>query len=85
MKPDNELPADVVQMLKAIDAMPDKYKAQVMPPMEVVMDSIMRRRRILSLVQTALEDVRVDMKYNIFDLIATRRERDTALKSLEAK
>lgn len=35
-----------------------------------------RRKRILKLVQEALSQLRVDMKYMIFDLEATRRERD---------
>ena len=35
-----------------------------------------RRRRILSLVQDALGQLRLDMKYLAFDLEATRRERD---------
>ena len=39
----------------------------------------MRRRRILNLVQEALSQLRLDMKYLVFDLEATRRERD-ALK-----
>lgn len=40
-----------------------------------------RRTRIISLVQEALEQLRLDMKYLIFDLEATRRERDEALKA----
>lgn len=37
-----------------------------------------RRRRILSMVQEALAQLRLDMKYLVFDLEATRRERDEA-------
>jgi hypothetical protein len=44
-----------------------------------VVDSTRRRRRILNLVQEALSQLRLDMKYLVFDLEATRRERD-ALK-----
>jgi nitric oxide reductase activation protein len=40
------------------------------------MDSTKRRRRILNLVQEALSQLRLDMKYLVFDLEATRRERD---------
>jgi hypothetical protein len=35
-----------------------------------------RRNRILELVKEALAQLRLDMKYLIFDLEATRRERD---------
>ena len=41
-----------------------------------VIDSTKRRRRILALVQDALGQLRLDMKYLAFDLEATRRERD---------
>jgi len=37
-----------------------------------------RRTYVLSLVREALSQLRVDMKYLIFDLEATRRERDEA-------
>ncbi len=42
-----------------------------------------RRRRILSLVQDALSQLRLDMKYLMFDLEATRRERDEFREKLE--
>jgi hypothetical protein len=44
--------------------------------MQRVVDCSTRRRRILNLVQEALSQLRLDMKYLIFDLEATRRERD---------
>jgi hypothetical protein len=45
-----------------------------------VVESTKRRRRILNLVQEALSQLRLDIKYLVFDLEATRRERD-ALRS----
>ncbi len=41
-----------------------------------VTESTKRRRRILMLVQDALSQLRLDMKYLVFDLEATHRERD---------
>ena len=49
------------------------------------MESTRRRRRILSLVQDALSQLRLDMKYLVFDLEATRRERDTFRQELEER
>lgn len=43
-----------------------------------VQEVVNRRRRILQLVQEALAQLRLDMKYLVFDLEATRRERDEA-------
>jgi hypothetical protein len=42
--------------------------------------SDIRRRKILGLIKTAIGQLRLDMKYIQFDLEATRRERDAALK-----
>jgi hypothetical protein len=48
------------------------------------MESTKRRRRILNLVQEALGQLRLDMKYLVFDLEATRRERDAFRRQLES-
>ena len=48
-----------------------------------VSDSIQRRRRILNLVQEALSQLRLDVKYLMFDLETTRRERDQLQSQLE--
>jgi hypothetical protein len=47
-----------------------------------VVESTRRRRRILNLVQDALSQLRLDMKYLLFDLEATRRERDDYRRQL---
>lgn len=49
----------------------------------VVNETQKRRRRILDLVQEALSQLRVDMKYLLFDLECTRRERDAAQAKLK--
>jgi hypothetical protein len=48
-----------------------------------VLESTKRRRRILGLVQDALSQLRLDMKYLMFDLEATRRERDELRRKTE--
>jgi hypothetical protein len=71
-----ELPADLLRLASAVRALPDEYAREVAPALDRVMESTKRRRRILSLVQDALSQLRLDMKYLMFDLEATRRERD---------
>ena len=75
----DELPKDVADLANAIAALPAEHRSRVEPFMFRVVDSTRRRRRILNLVQEALSQLRLDMKYLVFDLEATRRERD-ALK-----
>jgi hypothetical protein len=72
----DELPADLLQLATAIRNLPDPYVRELSPALERVVESTKRRRRILSLVQDALSQLRLDMKYLMFDLEATRRERD---------
>ncbi len=72
----DELPADLLRLANAIRALPDQYSRELTPALDRVVESTKRRRRILALVQDALSQLRLDMKYLMFDLEATRRERD---------
>ena len=78
-----ELPADILKLAAAIRALPDEHSRNLLPALDRVMESTRRRRRILSLVQDALSQLRLDMKYLMFDLEATRRERDEFHGKLE--
>lgn len=71
-----EVPADVRQLAEFIRALPAEHAEQILPVLDRVLESTKRRRRILGLVQDALGQLRLDMKYLMFDLEATRRERD---------
>lgn len=74
-----ELPRELVELLKAVNALDDKSRAHLAPFLDEVIDSTARRRRLLGLVNEAIGQLRLDMKYLMFDLDATRRERDEAL------
>ncbi len=71
-----ELPRELVQLTDAVSHLPAQHREQIEPLLQQVVASTKRRRRILSLVQDALSQLRLDMKYLVFDLEATRRERD---------
>ncbi len=70
------LPADMLQLHEAVQRLPEEMRQSVAPILQRVLDSTRRRRKILNLVQDALGQLRLDMKYLMFDLEATRRERD---------
>src|SRR5438874_1138420 len=72
----DELPKDVAELAAAVSSLPGEYRSRLETLMYRVVDSTKRRRRILNLVQEALSQLRLDMKYLVFDLEATRRERD---------
>jgi hypothetical protein len=72
----DELPHELVELGRRIARLPAAYKTDLDPIYTQVVDSVRRRRRILSLVQDALSQLRLDVKYLMFDLEVTRRERD---------
>jgi hypothetical protein len=74
--PPVQIPADLQKLAVALSSIPEEYTIQIAPLVDAVIESTKRRRRILSLVQDALSQLRLDMKYLMFDLEATRRERD---------
>ena len=80
----DDLPADVQELAQAIEALPLEHRLRIENVLNRVLESTKRRRRILNLVQDALSQLRLDMKYLMFDLEATRRERDAFKRKLEA-
>ncbi len=72
----NDLPREIIDMAKHIAALPDELQTDLEFSYNRVVDSVRRRRRILALVQEALSQLRLDIKYLMFDLEVTRKERD---------
>jgi hypothetical protein len=79
----NDVPAELQELLHAVEALPAPYRDSVLSATHRVVEGAVRRRRILNLVQEALSQLRLDMKYLVFDLEATRRERDALRKQIE--
>ncbi len=72
------LPKSHAQLLEAIhtSGLTDEQRCILAPLVDEVCEETIRRKRILSLVQEAIEELRLGIKYTVFDLEATRRERD---------
>ncbi|KAA5546096.1 transcriptional regulator [Roseiconus nitratireducens] len=79
----DDVPQELRELNAAIDALPATYRDAVAPALMRAIECSTRRRRILNLVQEALSQLRLDMKYLVFDLEATRRERDQYRDMLE--
>lgn len=77
------LPVEMVELRRLIEAVKGPERAELVIAYNRVSDSIQRRRRILNLVQEALSQLRLDVKYLMFDLETTRRERDQLQSQLE--
>ena len=78
-----ELPRELIELGRRIAAVPPSHQHDLETVFNQVVDSVRRRRRILSLVQDALSQLRLDIKYLMFDLEVTRRERDSLRERLE--
>jgi len=84
-KTDNEqLPIDLNDLLSAVASLPEEHRKTLQQPLNRVVEYTKRRRRILNLIQEALSQLRMDMKYLMFDLEATRRERDAYKDGFES-
>jgi hypothetical protein len=79
----NEIPSEIAELVTVLYELPAEIRGRVGPALQRVVDNSRRRRRILALVQDALSQLRLDMKYLMFDLEATRRERDDYRRKLE--
>lgn len=79
----DEPPRDVLDLVAALRDLTPEQRRKIDPLVARVLENTRRRRRILQLVQEALSQLRLDMKYLMFDLEATRRERDTYRAQLD--
>lgn len=78
-----DTPSELVDLQKVIEALPLAQQLSIQPAFQRVLESTNRRRKILQLVQDSIGQLRLDMKYLVFDLEATRRERDAYQRQIE--
>ncbi|QDV70746.1 hypothetical protein Poly24_44720 [Rosistilla carotiformis] len=78
-----DTPIEIQELIQAFDTLPQEHRETIAPALLRVVECSSRRRRILNLVQEALAQLRLDMKYLVFDLEATRRERDSLRDQIE--
>jgi nitric oxide reductase activation protein len=81
----NEATPEVKRFAEVIGSLPVEYRQRFAEPLKALHQTVTRRKRILNLIQDALSQLRLDMKYLMFDLDATRRERDDYKTQLEKK
>ena len=79
----DQLPIDLTELISQVENLPTQYQSQIQPSLDRVIEYTRRRRRILNLIQEALSQLRLDMKYLMFDLESTRRERDEYKNTLD--
>ena len=70
------LPRDLSELILRVQSLPEESRRELEPYLERVAEFTRRRRRWMGLIQDGLAQLRLDTKYLVFDLEATRRERD---------
>lgn len=75
--------SELSELVSLIEALPKESQKSFYEAIERAVQHLDRRRRILLYIQEALAQLRLDMKYLMFDLEATRRERDELKRQLE--
>jgi len=83
LQEDDQLPRELIDLGKKIAELPDEQFASLETAYSQVVECVRRRRRILALVQEALSQLRLDIKYLMFDVDATRKERDGLREQIE--
>ena len=71
------LPSELLELRDRVQAQPANVRAELEPLMDDVLEHAMFRGRIITVARDALERLRLDLDMALFDLDATRRERET--------
>lgn len=78
--PPEEVNSDLTLLVSIIKTLPLDAQISIGPALIDINNKLNRRNRILDLIKDALSQLRLDMKYLIFDLESTRSERDALIK-----
>jgi len=70
------LPSELLELRNRVRAQPANVRAELEPLLDDVLEHALFRGRILSVARDALERLRLDLDMALFDLDATRRERE---------
>ena len=61
-------------LLNTVTTLPREHQITLEGPIGEIIEANQRKKRVLGLVQEALQQLRVDMKYIMFDLHCTKKE-----------
>lgn len=81
----DRLRRDLAELGQWLESAPESVRAKATPILERIVQDTQRRRKLLLSIQESLSQLRLDMKYLVFDLEATRRERDCLRRQLEGE
>ena len=77
------IPRELAELWQLIASLSNPHQPELQLAFQQIVESVRRRHKILVLVQEALSQLRLDIKYLMFDLDVTRKERDELRARLE--
>lgn len=82
---EDSIPQELAELGQLLATVSDSQRPQLEQAFQRIVDSVRRRHKILMLVQEALSQLRLDIKYLMFDLEVTRRERDELRQQIDGQ
>jgi hypothetical protein len=77
------LPREMLELCKQVGLLPGQERDKVAPLCERVGHLMLLQAKLLRLTQDTVDQLQLDVKYLLFDLDVTRRERDALRQELE--
>jgi hypothetical protein len=84
-RPDSkeELPPELTELCNEVDRLPWALREKVAPLCDKVCQFVLLQGRLIRIAQDAIDQLHLDNRYLLFDVEATRRERDSLRADLE--
>lgn len=79
----DEVPQELIELRSHLDRLPSHLRDKVMPLCDKLGHFSRLQGRLVRIAQDAVDQLQLDIKYLLFDLEATRRERDELQAHLE--
>ncbi len=81
--PREDLPRELQEMRAQVDLLPLAHRERLRPLCDRVHQFVRLQSRLIRIAQDAVDQLHLDIKYLLFDLEATRRERDALREETE--
>jgi hypothetical protein len=82
-KKKDELPPELVELRDQVDLLPRPAREKLAPLCDRVVHFVLLQGRLIRIAQDAIDQLHMDNRYLLFDVEATRRERDALAAELE--
>jgi hypothetical protein len=79
------LPQELVELSNGLELLPRTVREHLTPLCDRVCHFTRLQSRLVRIAQDAVDQLQLDIKYLLFDLEVTRRERDALRQELEEK